>query len=336
MVLQQAFKWGITYWDTAYGYVNGNSERGIGMYLEKAPQVRKDLVLVTKSHADNSEQRDKEFSESLERLKTDYVDMFFIHGVRNAKQIEDHADDWKKWAEKAKASKKIKFFGFSTHSNMAECLSAAAKTGFIDGIMLKYDFRIMDQSDMKAAIDACVKAGIGLTAMKTQGGRSKAPTDNATALSVIEQFVKKGFTDKQANLKAIWGNKDIACICSQMPNLTVLASNYMAAIDKTPLSSSERQLISEYASTTCSSYCAGCSNICEAVVDGGLPIADVMRFLMYRNDYGMVEHARALFTELSQETRQRLTSADYTLAEARCPQKIAISEMMRVATKLLA
>ena len=147
LVLKQALKWGITYWDTAHGYVNGNSERGIGMYLEREPQTRKDLFLVTKSHADNSNRRDEEFRESLERLKTDYVDMFFVHGVRNAKYIEDHADEWKKWADKAKASKKIKFFGFSTHSNMAECLSAAAKLGFIDGIMLKYDFRIMDQSE---------------------------------------------------------------------------------------------------------------------------------------------------------------------------------------------
>ena len=121
-----------------------------------------------------------------------------------------------------------------------------------------------------------------------------------------------------------------------MGNLTLLASNYLAAIDKTQLSSAERHLMKEYASSTCSSYCAGCSDICEAVVDGGLPIADVLRFLMYHNDYGMVDHARTLFAELSEETRQRLTSADYTLAEARCPQKIAISEMMRAATRLLA
>ena len=60
-----------------------------------------------------------------------------------------------------------------------------------------------------------------------------------------------------------------------------------------------------------------------------------MRFLMYHHDYGMVERARALFAELPPETRQRLTAADYSLAEARCPQKIKIAEMMRSATELL-
>jgi uncharacterized protein len=336
LMLKQSLKWGISYWDTAHGYVNGNSERGIGMFLEKEPQTRKDIFLVTKSVAEDTNQRDEEFRESLERLKTDYVDLFFVHAVRNAKSIEDHADEWKKWAEKAKAAKKIKFFGFSTHSNMAECLSAAARLGFIDGIMLKYDFRIMEQKEMKAAVDACVKAGVGLTAMKTQGGKSRRPAESTAKLAVVDQFIKKGFTDKQANVKAVWENKHIACICAQMPNLTILTSNYLAAIDKTKLSSSERRLMSEYAATTCSSYCAGCSDICEAAVAGGLPIADVMRFLMYRNDYGMGEEARELFAELSPETRRQLASADYALAEARCPQKIAIAEMMRSATELLA
>ena len=259
LVLKQSLKWGVTYWDTAHDYVNGNSERGIGMHLEREPQTRKALFLATKSHAEDSKRRDEEFRESLQRLKTDYVDLFFVHGVRDAKFIEDHADEWKQWAEKAKAAKKIKFFGFSTHSNMPENLLAASKLGFIDGIMLKYDFRIMDQSDMKAAIDACVKAGIGLTAMKAHGGKSTPSDDSAARLAMVDQFVKKGFTDKQANLKAVWANEAITCVSSLMGNLTVLASNYLAAIDRTQLSSSERRLMGQYASATCSSYCAGCS-----------------------------------------------------------------------------
>ena len=272
----------------------------------RSPRCARKIFLVTKSAARDSAGRDKDFHQSLERLKTDYVDLFFVHNIHNGREVETGAADWKKWAEKAKAAGKIKFFGFSTHDNMAECLTAAAKLGFIDGIMLKYDFRIMDQAPLKAAIDACVKAGIGLTAMKTQGGKSKAPADNAKLLPVVDQFVKKGFTDKQANLKAVWQNPAMASICSQMPNLTILAANYSAAIDKTQLSAAEQRAMMEYAAATCSSYCAGCSNICEAAVGGGLPIADVMRFLMYRNDYGMVDHAREQFAALSPDIRQRL------------------------------
>ena len=335
LMLEQAVKWGIHYWDTATSMRAATVKSASGCTLRKSPRCEK-IFLVTKSAKRGSAERDKEFHESLKRLKTDYVDLFFVHAIHDGGEVESNAADWKQWAEKAKAAGKIKFFGFSTHDNMAECLTAAAKLGFIDGIMLKYDFRIMDQAPLKAAIEACVKAGIGLTAMKTQGSKSKAPADNAKLLPVIDQFVKKGFTDKQASLKAVWENPAIASICSQMPNLTILAANYSAAIDKTRLSAAERRAMMEYAAATCSSYCAGCSNVCESAVDGGLPVADVMRFLMYRHDYGMADHAREQFAALSPDVRQRLATTDYTAAEARCPQKIAIAEMMQSAATLLA
>ena len=37
LVLQRALDFGVTYWDTANGYTNGNSEKGIGMFFEKNP-----------------------------------------------------------------------------------------------------------------------------------------------------------------------------------------------------------------------------------------------------------------------------------------------------------
>ena len=51
LVLRQAFNLGVTYWDTANTYMGGKSEKGIGKYLEKYPEDRKRIFLVTKSHA---------------------------------------------------------------------------------------------------------------------------------------------------------------------------------------------------------------------------------------------------------------------------------------------
>ncbi len=45
LVLRQAFKWGVTYWDTANTYMGGKSEKGIGKYLEKYPEDRKRTFL---------------------------------------------------------------------------------------------------------------------------------------------------------------------------------------------------------------------------------------------------------------------------------------------------
>jgi len=65
------------------------------------------------------------------------------------------AKEIKAWAERAKASGKIRLFGFSTHNIMEKCLIAGAKLGWIDGIMLSYNFRIMHNDLMKKAVDNC-------------------------------------------------------------------------------------------------------------------------------------------------------------------------------------
>ena len=46
------------------------------------------------------------------------------------------------------------------------------------------------------------------------------------------RFLKLGFTDKQAKLKAVWENPNIASICSQMPNLTILSANVAAVLNR--------------------------------------------------------------------------------------------------------
>lgn len=166
LLLNQAIKMGVTYWDTAEGYINGASEEGIGKYFEKYPDDRKKVFLVTKSKSRDPEGLNMALKTSLERLKTSYVDLYFIHAVDNVE--ESLTPEIKQWAKKAKADGKIRYFGFSTHANVPECLAAAAKLNWIDGIMMTYNYRTMVGDQLKAAVDACAKAGIGLTAMKTQ------------------------------------------------------------------------------------------------------------------------------------------------------------------------
>jgi predicted aldo/keto reductase-like oxidoreductase len=332
-VLTQSLKWGIDYWDTAASYTGGKSELGIGMFLGANPAERKKIFLVTKCH--NGPEMASSLDTSLERMKTDYVDMFFAHGVEGAAEINQSAEAWKALVAKLKAAKKIRFFGFSTHSNMAECLQAASKLGFIDGIMFACSYRLLNNDAMKAAIEAASKAGIGLTAMKTQAKKSRSGQTDAD-VQLLEQFTKKGFTPAQAAVKAIWEDKHIASLCSAMYNLPVLQSNYLAALDKTQLSSADRRALEQYAQASGAEYCAGCDAICRRAVAGAPPIADVMRCLMYRDEYGMADYAREQFAALPAEARTALAAADYSAAERRCPQRMAIGELMKHALDTLA
>ncbi len=234
LLLRQAYNWGVTYWDTAEGYGNGLSEEGFGRFFTRYPEIRKDIFLVTKFRPSPPDRLSEALDKGLKRLCTNYVDAFFTHGISDFNQIAGTRD----WAEQMKKAGKIKFFGFSTHSNMEDCLLAGAKSGWIDSIMFTYNFRLMNAPKMKEAVDACTQAEIGLTSFKTQaGGQVKADSD--VEYKLLQKFLERGFTDKQAKLKAVWENPNIASICSQMPNLAYLSANVAAARDLKALTKSD-------------------------------------------------------------------------------------------------
>jgi len=332
IILKLALKFGVTYWDTAHVYGGGTSEKGIGKYFKKNPDDRKKIFLVSKSWAKDPKGMTDQLETSLKRMNTDYIDLYFLHAVSGMREVGGEAQ---KWAEKAKKQGKIKLFGFSTHQNMEDCLMESAKLKWIDGLMVAYNFRLMHQNKMKEAIQACTEAGIGLTAMKTQGGGS-VKTDSETELRMAGRFVQKGYTDKQAKLKAVWEDKQIASICSQMPDSTTLMSNISAALDDTGLSAKDMSFLKQVALQTCSGYCTGCSSICETEINSSVPIGDIMRYLMYQQNYGEQDFARQMQDKIPSSIKRAMASTDFSAAERKCPQKMEIGKLMRKASKILA
>jgi predicted aldo/keto reductase-like oxidoreductase len=339
IVFRTAHNMGITYWDTADMYGWGKNEKAIGQYFARFPDDRKKMFLVTKAATSDPKKLWQKLNASLEKMSTSYVDMYFIHYVKNVG--DELTPEVKAWAEKAKAEGKIRLFGFSTHKNMEKNMLAAAKLGWIDGIMMSYNYRLMVKDEMKRAIDACVKAGIGLTAMKTQAAFSanfyaSIGSETDTALQMTEGFIQKGFTAEQAKLKVVWENPHIASICSAMPNLTILKANAAAALDKAALSMHDKALLDQYARLTAPGYCAGCADICESAIHHNVPIADILRYSMYHCSYGDWETASALFRALPKKTQTDLLKTDFSWAENQCPQKMRIGAVLKSAIKDLA
>jgi predicted aldo/keto reductase-like oxidoreductase len=328
----------VNYWDTSNVYAGGNSELGIGKFLEKNPETRKDLFIATKAlGAFTKEAMEKKLQLSFERMNPGYVDLHYLHAMENPAVL---TDEIRKYAEDAKKRKLIRFFGFTTHKNMAKCLAAAAKLDWIDVIMTAYNFRLMQDTELQDAIDACHKANIGLVAMKTTGKttikRFKQPIETEADKKLIAHFIQRGFSPEQACIKLALQDERFSSACVQMDTTAVLTQDVAAVLDKTKLTQADIEVLNEYAYVTCDGYCAGCAYICDSTLPNTPYVSDIMRYLMYYNSYGDRDRARNLFAQIPGNVRNILLNLDYRLAEARCPQHLPIGRLVAEAVSKLA
>ncbi len=343
VLLRAALRWGINYWDTAHSYTGGNCELTIGKLFLRNPEVRKKLFLVSKaSRARTVADVEDRLQTSLKRMNTGYIDLYYgVHGLSDAAQL---TDELRQWAESAKKRKLIRFFGFSTHKNIDQNLVAAAKLGWIDVIMTAYNFRLMQDSKIQAAIGTCHKAGVGLIAMKTVAldTRERRRVEKGEEIEteadkkLLRHFLEQGRAVEHAKIKYVLEDKRISSACVGMSNIANLNSNVAATLDKTGLTRADKEALVEYAHATCSGYCAGCAYICDSALPDAPYVSDIMRYLMYYNSYGRHDEARELFAQIPANIREKLLNMDYGLAEARCPQHLPISELVAEAVGKLA
>lgn len=132
---------------------------------------------------------------------------------------------------------------------------------------------------------------------------------------------------EQAKLKAVWKDERFCCICSQMPNFTILNANAEAAADPKLISESEIESLKLSANR----YCDDCESICTEACGGRAFVRDVMRSLMYANSYSDYELGKETFNAIPGEIRAQIMDMDLSVAEHRCPRNLPIANMVKQA-----
>ena len=131
-LLDNAMRVGINAFDIAYVYGGGDSERAVGRWMEERGN-REDVYIITKgAHPDgkskvNPTDITADLTESLNRLRTDYIDAYLLHRDDVSKPVGPIMDILH---EHCKAGK-IRAFGGSnwTHERIAEANAYAAANG---------------------------------------------------------------------------------------------------------------------------------------------------------------------------------------------------------------
>jgi predicted aldo/keto reductase-like oxidoreductase len=334
--VQRALVSGIRYIDTSEAYENTVAEKVLGEVLDRT-KMRKDVYLVTKCSGYRTARGDsarKVFEDhlnaSLERLQTDYVDAYYIHGI-SGPLIGMLKDPGVKAAfEALKKAKKIRFAGLSCHDAMLpEILEVVAEVGWLDQVMIKYNFRDVGKKDrhdeLQKAIDKASKANIGLVAMKTQGGAINFPDK-------MKQLEEKGFKKEVAAIKTVWQDERMQVVVSEMTTQSDLKENIAAS--RNELTAREARLLEEHRKLTANLYCHGCGHLCETAARG-VPVATVLRYLRYYEVYGKREQARSLYQALPQVSRL-LVDSNLHAAEAACPHGLPVVDLMKRADLRLA
>lgn len=186
-LLVKAYNSGIRYFDTARMY--SDSEAKIGEAFEKAGIVREEVYIATKTMAKTAEDFWSDLAESLEVLKTDYIDVYQFHnpGFCPKPGGEDGLYDA---ALKAKAEGKIRHIGITNH-RMAVA-EEAIESGLYETLQFPFSY-LADEREIELA-NKCKKHNMGFVAMKGMSGGLINRADVAYA-----------FCDLFDNVLPIWG-----------------------------------------------------------------------------------------------------------------------------------
>jgi len=228
--------------------------------------------------------------------------------------------------EKLKKSGKIRFCGLSCHDRrLPEIVAAAAQCGWIDQIMIQYNYRTMNGDDIRRALDLASKANLALVAMKSQGGAGSFR--EVDAAPKFNEFIEKGFKKEQAAIKTILTEGRMQVVVSEMTNRDMLRENMAACKDKT-VSLEDRNLLEQHRLATSHLYCHGCGHHCEPAAGGKLAIGEIFRYLRYHEVYGKRQRASELYQALPTEARD-IAAADLTSAQAACPHGLPIAQLLK-------
>ena len=157
-LIRKAYELGCTFFDTAEEYGAGHNELLVGEAIEP---FRDKIVLATKLHL-NSSEGDTEtvirrhLEESMKRLRTDYIDLYYQHRIEEDDKVEEVAEVMGKLVKEGK----IRGWGQSqaTPDQIRRAHAIAPLTA------IQSEYSMMERMFEKEVIPTCEELGIGFVA----------------------------------------------------------------------------------------------------------------------------------------------------------------------------
>jgi predicted aldo/keto reductase-like oxidoreductase len=163
-LVREAISLGINFIDTAHGYSDSEEKIGEGIRGIR----REDLIIASKSPANDKKLFNEQLDLSLKRLGVDYIDIYQLHNIGSeAKRDAVFAPGGAyEGMEEAVRAGKIRFPAFSSHS--FPLALEIMKGGKFAVVQLPFNY--IDHTAEDEAIPLAKKLDMGFIAMKPMGG----------------------------------------------------------------------------------------------------------------------------------------------------------------------
>lgn len=165
--IEIALQGGVRFFDTAQMYQSGGSETRMGKLL--TPKYRDDIYLMTKTTARSGDNARIALEDSLQRLNTDYLDLWQVHAVDSSNDVSDRITNgvFEVMAE-AKASGKVRHIGFTGHRRPEAHLKVLAESDIFDACQMPVNIADPSYSSfIKQVMPKLIEKNIGIIAMKS-------------------------------------------------------------------------------------------------------------------------------------------------------------------------
>ncbi len=315
-VITRAVDMGINYFDTSRGYSGGQNERMVGIGLGAK---RKDVFISSKCEAKDKAGCLANLETSLKELNTDHLDVWLLHKYDTAAEISDELVDA---LRTAKQQGKARFIGVSTHG-FPDVVDRVIQCK-LDVLQTLYSFA--SPATYGPAIEKLHQAGVGVVAMKVMAKSApRGQVGPAGALAKAPNFAP-------AALKWVLKNPSIDTTVPSMTDIDQLEQNFKVMAEK--FSDADAKLLTARLEEITPYFCRMCGE-CEGQCPKGLPVSDMVRFVMYADGYGQFALGRENFRRLAAE-HQEVRCGDCKACAVQCPHGVHVAQRLMRAQELFA
>ena len=328
-IIDNAVCMGVNYFDTAYIYHGGESERFVGRALADYP--RESYYVADKFNLEANPDYKAEFAEQLERLNMEYIDFYLLHGIGDHSADSFMSNGSIEYFDGLKREGKIRWLGFSFHGS-PDTLRRLLKAYHWDFVQIQLNYYDWYFGTARQQYEILTQMGIPVMVMEPVHGGMLAKLNEKTAQMLKDAAPER--TLASWAMRWVLGLDNVQVVLSGMSDLDQLQDNVNTFSESLPLNEKEQALVEKVVQlyrADVSVPCTACRYCCPDCPIG----LEIPALLAAYNDAKIGGAWRLASLNALPENRRPAACIGCGSCTGHCPQRIDVPKYMREMAELM-